>query len=175
MIVEMSHEDMLERWMIVKGLEPLRGDCTIERSDGIDLEAYAAMEMRRWYLRLLSEAPPDLVNTVEMSHKLDVKIGRNRKPVVELPPEVVRPVSVMLTGWKKRAEIVADPCSPLWKMQSNPFLCGGTENPVALLLPGRILELYSVAGAAVMPVLAELRCVVDPGPELYILDESLLP
>ena len=61
MMLRLTQADMLAQWKMRRYLEPLRTDCLISRSDGIDIDAYCVMEMRRWYLDLLATAPVEFL------------------------------------------------------------------------------------------------------------------
>ena len=54
-----SLEEMLEEWKTRKMLLPGRRDCTVERDDGIDLDAVLVREIEAAYDRLLREAPTE--------------------------------------------------------------------------------------------------------------------
>lgn len=71
MTVKLTKEEMLRRRRIADGLEPLRTDCTIARTDGIDIDAYLATELRRRYLHLLDHAPRELLATENLSGDTD--------------------------------------------------------------------------------------------------------
>ena len=75
-------------------------------------------------------------------------IGSDLVGHVTLPADFFRCISVRLSSWKSSAsEIVAED-SPKYRMQSNKWVCGSPEIPVAALVhtgSGRELELYKAA------------------------------
>ena len=47
MKITLSKAEMLKRRRIAGGLEPLRADCTVERTDGIDIDTVLETEIGR--------------------------------------------------------------------------------------------------------------------------------
>ncbi len=73
MRLELTKNEMLALWKRRHFLEPLRADCRIERSDGVDLDAIATEEMRLWYLKQLAEAPPDMLAPSDLAMTAKVR------------------------------------------------------------------------------------------------------
>lgn len=179
MKLRLSRADMLAQWKMRRYLEPLRQDCLMSRSDGIDLDAYCVMEMRRWYLDLMATAPMEYLAPSDLTLTATVRRGEGNRGLITLPAGTVRIVRVKLSGWQREATVVTDMSSPLARLQRNRFSCGGVERPVALWSgEGSVLELFSLPSLAGTPVVEALTAVVDPGPELYEFDErawNMLP
>lgn len=165
---------MLDRWLLLTRMEPLRADCRVTRSYGIDLEALASLEMRMWYVDLLCHGPLEWLPLTEMAREADAEITAGGTVVVKLPDGCMRPVSLELYGWERPAAIVA-PGSREALMQTNPFACGGVSRPVAVLRKGgRALEVHSSPGRPADARVRSLICVADPGEDSYIFHEDAL-
>lgn len=162
MIKTYSHQEMLKIWRRNIGLEPLRADCTIEAYEGIEINDIIGRRMRKWYLELLDTAPAHLLPLEDVGAQSSVA-GR----VVSLPANARRPLSVKLKGWP-RAALIAVEARPA-RISPNYGDISGRRWPTARRAGG-VLEV-SPEGTAVESLVA----VVDPGPDTYILDESLLP
>lgn len=172
MMLTLSKQEMAARWLALTRLEPLRADCNVTRSYGIDLEAVALAEARIWYLTLLANGPLRWLRITEMADNATLAISDEGILTVTLPEKCVRPVDVTLHGWERPA-VVTPHDSPLARLQTNPFSCGGVARPVAVEHPGRRLEIHSAPERATAR-LKSLRCVVDPGPETYVFHEEAL-
>lgn len=170
MKVDYSKQEMVAQWKRRTWLEPLRTDCIISRSDGINLDEYAEIEMRKWYLKLLHEAPLEMLSVSDLTLTSTVKRSSAGQIYVDLPDGVIRLVRVRLSGWERDAEIVTDSSSRLALRQSNPFSRGGVSMPVAVV-SGKRLELFSAESSRVVPGLECLWAIVDPGPDTYRFDE----
>lgn len=164
---------MLALWKRRHFLEPLRADCLISRSDGVDIDAAAGDEMRQWYLKMLSEAPVGLLSVSDVALAVTIRRTAAGTGEISLPDNVVRVVSVRLGGWERAAEIV-EAGSGVSRLQGNPFSRGGVVRPVAVVYPGGRLELFSLGSSVSVPVVETLLVVEDPGQERYVMDEALL-
>lgn len=177
MKLTLTKAQMLAQWKQRRWLEPLRADCRIRRSDGADLDAYAEMEMRQWYLELLATAPVEMLAVTDLTLSATVRRAGEGRLVIDLPASAVRVVKVRVAGWQRDAEITADPHSPLALRQANRFACGGVEHPVAVH-SGRRLELFSAESSKALPGVEALWIIADTGPDSYTFDErawGLLP
>ncbi len=164
---------MLALWMRRHFMEPLRADCVVSRSDGVDLEAVAADEMRRWYVRMLADAPAEMLAPKDVALTVAIRRTANGTGTITLPENVVRVVAVKLSTWEREATIVAAD-SALGRLQANRYSRGGVAGPVAVVRPGGRLELFSLGSGVSVPVVETLLVVEDPGPERYVMDERLL-
>lgn len=178
MRLRLTQADMLAQWKMRRYLEPLRTDCLISRSDGIDLDAYCVMEMRRWYLDLLATAPVEFLVPTDLTLTAVLRRGEGNRGLVAMPEGTLRVVRVKLSGWQRDATVVTDMGSPIARRQHNRFSCGGVEQPVALWSGDGSLELFSLPSLNGTPVVEALTAIIDPGPEIYEFDERawcLLP
>ena len=173
-MLKLSRNEMLDRWLLLTREEPLRADCRVTRSFGIDLEALASMEMRMWYVDLLCHGPLEWVPLSEMAREAEVEVSPEGSLTITLPDDCMRPVSVELHGWERPARIVL-PGSREAVMQTNPFACGGVSRPVAVLRNGgRVLEIHSSPARPVDARIRSLICVADPGDDSYVFHEDAL-
>lgn len=170
MKMTLSTEEMLNQWRLRRALEPLRSDCTVERTDGIDLDSLLRLEMRDWYLKLLDTASLEYLAPVDLAGDVALSVGDDGVATVNLPERCRRVVEVMLDEWERPATILA-PDSPLARCQQSVYSRGGSVAPVAVQEAGR-LRLYSVAGQS--PVITRLLCVAEPEDGVYTFDERAL-
>ncbi len=173
-MLKLSKKEMLEKWLLLTRMEPLRADCRVTRSYGIDLEALAAIEMRMWYVNLMCHGPLEWLPVTDIAASAKLSAGDDDTLTVTLPGECMRPVSVRLYGWERPAP-VSPPDSRHALMQTNPFARGGVCRPVAVLgRDGRTLRLHSSPGRPAGARLQSLMCVADPGDDTYIFHEDAL-
>lgn len=172
MLITLSKPEMTARWLALTRLEPLRADCVVTRTYGVDLEAVAAAEARLWYLALLAHGPLRWLRVSDMADNATLEISDQGIVTIKLPEKCIRPVSVALHGWERPAMVVL-PDSPTAMLQANPFSRGGVARPVAVWRPDRVIETYS-APTATGARLKSLHGVADPGEDLYVFDEEAL-
>lgn len=178
MKVKLTRGEMLAQWKQRMYLEPLRADCIVERSDGIDLDSYCEQEMRLWYLNLLASADTRYLSPTDLTLTAVVKRIDGNRGSITLPTGTIRPVRVRLSGWRRDAAIVTEISSGAGRRQLNPFGCGGVEEPVALWLGDGRLELFSLPTSEGTPLPEAVTAIVDHGAEVYEFDElawELLP
>lgn len=171
MRLELTKPEMLALWKRRHFLEPLRADCTIQRSDGVDLDTIVQEEMRLWYLKQLAEAPVELLAPEDLTMTAKVRRSTQGTALITLPENVVRVVAVKLGGWERPARVMTNGNQPY---RGNPFAVGGVAHPVAVVLPGNTLELFSPESPHTIPVVDLLVVITDPGPDTYIMDERLI-
>lgn len=180
MKVKLTKAQMLAQWKLRQMFEPLRADCTVSRSGGVDLDSYAALEMRRWYVGLLAEAPLELLAPKDFTLTAQLRRGDAGNGILPLPAGTVRVARVKLMGWTRPARIITDPFSPeALAMSGNRFARPGRDNPAAIVMPDGNLHLYPLSESTLLPAVQELWCVTDGGENSdYEFDErawSLLP
>lgn len=171
MIVTLSSQQMLQTWRDCAGLEPLSADCSIERFDGIDINSRLTRLMRQWYLALLDAAVPEFVGPpVDATALVSIAPPDDRSTaVVTCDPSVRRLVSIRLSGWQCEAAVCPCDCDPV--LLANRFARPGVCSPCAWCLPS--------SSVRVSPAVADSRivaasAVIDPGPDVYRLDERAL-
>lgn len=169
----LTRDEMLERWMQLRGVGLVRNDAVVERRDGVDLRGMMEAEMRRWYLGLLDNAPARLLPVTDIAGDVAVEAGSDGLASVRLPAGVRRVVGFRLTGWRADARLVAED-SDLWRRQAIAMARGATWCPVAMVDLGR--RVVATLSAISTPAAVErLAVVLDPGPLSYVFDETLFP
>lgn len=170
-MLTLSKTEMLSIWRREHGFEPLRTDCTVEATDGIDIDAWLEPKMRRWYLRLLDTAPVHLLPVRELSRSVTLSSTSAPLAVVTPPEGVRRVISVRLQGWQRPVQPVAEgEAAAALARTASPYGRPGPCEPLAVVRPDGTL----LVGPVDIPVIDSFRAVVDPGPETYTLDESLI-
>ncbi len=166
-----SESEMLTLWKQILHLEVPRTDCSVQRTDGINLDALITTHIRQWYAHLLTTAPAHLL-PVENIASLVTLTSRQGVVEITLPTHCVRPLEVKLNGWKQSVTEFLVPHHPKAKMQSSPLMRSGCENPTAVL-SGNKLTLYSIAPDKVA-MLETLRAVVKPTEGTYTFGQEAL-
>lgn len=167
-MVKYTSDEMLAAWRRALGLETTRTDCTVTAFEGIDVDSLIRQKMRRWYVGLLDRAPLHLV-PVECYVDVQMSAGRDGWGTVSLPAGARRPLEVMLTEWHNPARVLApEEAAPAVARMASPYGLPGTARPLAVLGSGCI-RVYPAKGKV-----ERLIAVADPGPDAYVLDESLM-
>lgn len=174
MIVTLTSRQMLQTWRSCAGLEPLSADCTIERFDGIDIDARLTELMRQWYLALLDEGDPSLVGQPTAASalvSLSYADGDYSARVV-CQPAVRRLCSIRLSGWQREAQISdRSHVTAELALQSNPYSRAGECEPLAWReTDGTVRAVPASAASRV----AAASAIVDPGEDSYRLDSRAL-
>ena len=126
--------------------------------------------MRQWYLGLLATASPAHLPCLDISDQA-TPTHTPQGIHITLPDNCIRVIAVQLAGWQRPAVPLSHgDASSLMLRASSSYTSPGICEPAAILTPdGHLLCL-----PATTPTLAMLTAVIDPGPEQYILHESLL-
>ena len=155
------------------GLTPMRSDCVIEYTDGIDVDAMIDSRLRQWYLKLLSEGPRELLTEQDMA--ASATVGTEDVPAagcsVRLPAACVRAFALRLSQWRHPASILpAEAMARVVERQKNPFLRATVDSPVAVMAPcGRAVLAWPADNAV-----AALTGVCDTNDGTYSMDETAL-
>ena len=168
MKITLSSEEMLAQWKLRRGFEPLRSDCVITRSDGVDIDQLLRLEMRDWYLDLLCTAPVEMLATTNIANDIAVVVRDDGVGIVTLPESCRRIVEFQLDGWCRPAKIITNPHCQEALIQDNPYSRGGCEQPV-VVLNGNRLFLYSLPSST--PKIVRAIAVMEPADGSYVLDE----
>lgn len=166
-----SEARMLEEWKLRCRLEPLRTDCVITRTDGIDIDAYLLRELRAWYIRQLATAPVYTLPLTDIASDIAMTRAPDGAGLVMLPPRCMRVVSVDMPGWQRPARIVTDLTCADAVAQTSPYSRGKSCAPVALVLADRIL-LYTPPQGISAP--SSLLAVMQPPEGTYHLTGQML-
>lgn len=160
---------MLSQWRMRRALEPLRSDCTVERIDGIDLDAFLKMEMRNWYLNLLDTAPLHLLSITDVASLVSLSFNTDLSATIILPKGCRRVVEISLDCRNSPITIISAD-SPLATCQQNPFSRSGSVAPVAIVHHDHAI-IY--AGSNNFNI-SHMLCVMEPDDGVYELDEAAL-
>lgn len=174
MIVNFSHQQMLQAWRTRAGLEPSVSDGSLERFDAVDIDSRISLMMRRWYLDLLDTGDPAMVGCAsEVAPMLTLTpcVG-GYAARISGNDSIRRVVSIRLSGWQRDAVLVdASPASRTVALQSNPFSRAGSTDPVAWRHPdGDLIVVPADSDSRIISAKAYL----DTGADLYRLDERAL-
>ncbi|MDO4319692.1 MAG: hypothetical protein Q4C34_03880 [Bacteroidales bacterium] len=164
-----TKSQMLSLWRNALGIDTLRSDMTLSRVDGIDIDAYIGRRMRLWYLGLLDTAPLDRLTLTDIAAGVTA-VADGCCARIDLPDGCRRVASVALAGWQRAVGPVGgDEARRVMARAASPYTLPGICEP-AVVACGRSL----LCMPATTPTVASLMAVIDPGPESYVLDESLL-
>lgn len=170
-VIVYTEARLLEEWKLRSRLEPLRTDCVITRTDGIDMDTYLLRELRAWYMRELATAPVDTLPLTDIAPGLTMTRAPDGAGMVKLPAGCLRVVSVEMEGWHRPAVIVADPECAEAVAQTSPYSRGGVCRPVAVIYPDRMM-LYTPPADAKAP--SSVLAVTEPPEGTYLLTERML-
>lgn len=166
MKLSLTRAQMLERRRISGGLEPLRSDCSIEYTDGIDIDRLLEQQLRARYVWMLDHADPSML-AVESVGGIKESAAPHGGSKLRLPPSCRRALDVELDGWEVPAHILpSDMFGTILSLQANTFRAAKARHPVAVTSPGG--DIYAWPGGQ----LRQLNGISDPGDDSYILDES---
>lgn len=173
MIERFTIGEMVARWKLRMGLEPLRTDGVALRIDGFDIDALLEQYIYDWYTELLQTAPVHLLDITEQADRCVIEDVTDGVVRVKLPTGCRRVAEVRLRGWKRGVVPTDSPSEALQNLLSNKYSLPGAESPVAILR-NDILLLYSLPTSQTDGEVESLRCVMEPADGSIILDTSLL-
>ncbi len=181
MKITLSKSRILELRRLAAGLGNARSDCSIEYTDGLDVDALLLQRLRYRYLELLDTAdtrllaPDNIASSVIAAHTADGGVRLN------LPDSCRRVFEVRLPGWNRAARLVhagAD-ATALLHRQANPYARATPEHPVAICAgegcAGTAPDILCYPAPDGIPAPLSVVAVTDPGEESYIRDEAALP
>lgn len=162
---------MLALWRRRLGYDDLRRECNIEFFEGHDVDGTIADNMRRWYLHMLDTAPPALVPTRWLAPAA-IKAAGTSLVRMAIPESARRVLAVESPRWSRPAEpLMADAARVALARLASPFCIPDSAQPLVAVEPdGRAVLAAPLDPSDAVTVLV----VTDPGPESYIIDESLL-
>ena len=170
--MRLDEGEMLNLWKTIMHLQPVRRDCTIERDDGIDVDALLLVKIRQWYACLLQSAPEGVVPVEDVKDHLSLMMADNGVVTAIVPPECVRPVEWKLSAWKKSVTLFLQPDVPEAAYLHNEWTRPGVCEPAAVDYGNRIL-LFSLPEGE-LPIFDMARCVVRPADGTYAFHASAL-
>lgn len=170
--MELSESEMLDLWKTMMQLQPAHYGCTIERTDGIDIDELLLIHIRKWYASLLLSAPDGIVPVEDVKDRLSVMVADNGVVTAMVPPECVRPVEWKLKVWQKSVTLFLQPNVPEAAYLHNEWTRPGVCDPAAIDYGNRIL-LFTLPDGE-LPIFDMARCVVRPTNGKYIFHASVL-
>lgn len=170
--MELSESEMLDLWKTMMQLQPAHYGCTIERTDGIDIDELLLIHIRKWYASLLLSAPDGIVPVVDVKDRLSVMVADNGVVTAMVPPECVRPVEWKLKAWQKSVTLFLQPNVPEAAYLHNEWTRPGVCDPAAVDYGNRIL-LFTLPDGE-LPIFDMARCVVRPTNGKYVFHASVL-
>ncbi|MCI6079794.1 MAG: hypothetical protein MR708_09840 [Bacteroidales bacterium] len=170
--MELSESEMLDLWKTMMQLQPAHYGCTIERTDGIDIDELLLIHIRKWYASLLLSAPDGIVPVEDVKDLLSVMVADNGVVTAMVPPECVRPVEWKLKAWQKSVTLFLQPNVPEAAYLHNEWTRPGVCDPAAVDYGNRIL-LFTLPNGE-LPIFDMARCVVRPTNGKYIFHASVL-
>ncbi len=182
MKITLSKAEMLKRRRIAGGLEPLRADCTVERTDGIDIDTVLETELRRRYLDLLDHGDRSLVAADNIA--ATVSCVRNEDPGtggahIAAPAMCRRIFDVRLSGWLRAVEVrPPDEADTIISRQQNPYTAATAAHPVAVFTRGAVAgsapDILAWPAVGIHPQALTVTAAIDPGEDYYTIDEAAL-
>ena len=170
--MELSESEMLDLWKTMMQLQPAHYGCTIERTDGIDIDELLLIHIRKWYASLLLSAPDGIVPVEDVKDRLSVMVADNGVVTAMVPPECVRPVEWKLKAWQKSVTLFLQPNVPEAAYLHNEWTRPGICDPAAVDYGNRIL-LFTLPDGE-LPIFDMARCVVRPTDGKYVFHASVL-
>lgn len=132
MLKQFTRDELLNEWLIRRGYLPLRADGSADLSTGSDMRAWASGRVADKVAELYATAPVEMLPWRDCSADATLSADGCGAATVRLPAGVTRVIAVRLAGWRRSAEPVeAD--HPRAMASGNPFLCGDSCNPLAIM------------------------------------------
>lgn len=179
MKVTYSKAEMLERCRLVGGFEPLRADCRVEYTDGIDLDTVLLHRLRSCYLTLLDSeegvgACAENVGAMVSVSDAEVSGGG---VVLTMPSNCRRVLGVRLRGWERGAAVqAASVAGRVMQRQLNRYTRATARHPEAVLsgegIAGGVASVICWPAPSGRVQVSSVQAITDPGEDYYTLDES---
>lgn len=169
MIKRYTKSEMLAHWRRAFSLDASNAGVDIESFEGIDSTAELLVRMRAWYLNLLDSAPLHLIPVESLSLTASLRQGAVLARA-QLPAATRRVVWVEHDSWLAgTVPLPAEKATHALRRLASPYARPGEGEPIAVTYRNYV----DFAPAPSLTI--NVRAVVDPGPEVYELDDSLLP
>ena len=174
MKVTYTKDEMTRLWRERAGLEPAVTACGITRHDGIDVDRSIEGRARQWYLDLLYRGDRRYLALEDISPRVAFSTDGCNIGRTALPLDVCRVFEVRLAGWATSAKVRKTQPARLISLLANPFFSGSKTEPMAWIEDDIlcVAPASEVRGALTVPL--RISAAVDPGKEVFILDESAL-
>ena len=166
MKIRLSKSEMLERRRLAAGLEPLRADCRIEYTDGIDVDRLLEQDLRARSVRPLDTAAESCLAPENIADVRSETCGEGGMRIV-VPDNCRRVLALEGEGWQRSVPVQgAEHYERVWGKQYNGYVAATGLVPVAVRGPDGCVYAWPAGRVK------SLRVVTDPGEEYYVLDES---
>lgn len=171
--MRLSEGEMLDLWKKVMHLQPVRRSCTIERTDGIDVDELLLIHIRQWYAHLLLSASDSVVPVEEVKDSLvEYSVLPGGVVSVKVPPHCVRPVEWKLSAWQKSVTLFLQPGIGEEAYLHSEWTRPGVCDPAAVDYGDHLLLFSLPEGESLSFDMA--RCVVRPADGTYAFHASAL-
>lgn len=169
MLTTFTKSQLTAQWRLRRGLEPMRGDLTVEL-DGVETSAIDEAELADWWLLVTSHASAEMLEVKDLSIRCSTESLPGGGTEVRLPVAsgCRRITRVKLSGWKREGQIVT-PDSPEADLQQWEYTQAGAEHPVAVLHSCYRLTCYPAGEDVEL-----LECITEGDGENFTMDSALL-
>lgn len=168
-MMRLTGGELLSMWKTLLRLDEVRRECLLERSDGVDLDAWLMLHINKWYGELLAGARVEWLPVEDVSSSVVLTPLSSGIVRASVPSHCVRPVEWRLSGWEKSVTRFCAPDDAAAKRQLTPWLRSGSHRPQAVDYGDHLL-LYGYSGTA--PQLAVARCVVRPADGQFVFHQQ---
>lgn len=179
-----TQSEMLAWWKRRLGLAASPG--LSGYSDRTQLDTYLLDDIESWYEKLLLTAPPELLPRENVASEARCAYLSDNCAEIVFPDRARRLLRVKMHEWRQPIDRFVAPDSPKARMQQLQYARGNMAEPVAVLMPDRVLvhgldsdyrvnpamEMEGFGGA--QPQLELLEMVARPADGSYRLHRSLL-
>lgn len=167
-----SEQELIDYGRRVLGFGHIRSDCNLSQTDGVDVDALIADNIRQWYLELLRNGARELLEGTAVAVTASTPLGGAGGARLEVPARCVRVLSVRLKGWHHAVEpLGAAKLEQTMLRQLNPYTAATVRSPVAVAsADGSILAWPESAEYGSTEVIG----AVDPGAGTYTFAEGAL-
>lgn len=175
MKVTYTRSEMLALRRTMTGHEPLRNDCTIEVTEGIDTDELFLHQLRAWYLNLLDHGPREWIAPENIASAATASPLSPSGSRIVLPDYCRRVFEVRLQGWITSVHVeAADKLPKIMNRQQNPFSAATVFHPVAVQIPGPDGHCGEILAWPAGNGVTVLTAATDRGEDVYSFDESAL-
>lgn len=141
-------------------------DGAMEQVEGVSVSNYIDSVIDEQLRLLLMTAPIVLLPIEEVYSRYSPTRRADGSGRITLDTQVLRPVSLQMTGWKMPVTRFIDESHPLYELQFNRYTRGGVAKPVAVYTHdgqgNKVIDYFSLP-TNLLHTIQSLRCVLCPG------------
>lgn len=168
-IMEIKRTDIIARTkLLMEELTPYMSG-TFEQTAGVTIDEYIDGVIEEQLRTLFLTAPVRFLPVVEIAHECVLTNRQDGSGRITLPEDFLRPVSLMMRGWKKPVTRFIDEKHPLYELQFSRYTRGGVSKPVAVWTTDGaetpIIDYFSLPAGIVSHVITSLQCVKNVVPQ----------